>query len=90
MLSQIPEEQRAEALFLNLILSLSNAAMIAMGKIQNPVTQKVETELPLAEVNIEMLAMLLNKTKGNLTEKEETFLTTTLTNLRMNYVKLVK
>ena len=86
-LRDIPESQRNEVLFTNLVLSLSNAAMMALGRMVNPVTRKEERDLEMAEMNIEMLAMLQARTRNNLTEKEDALLTTTLTNLRLAYVE---
>jgi hypothetical protein len=37
-----------------------------------------------------MLSILEEKTKGNLTKDEENFLTSTITNLRLNYIEEVK
>jgi hypothetical protein len=86
-LKDIPESQRNEVLFTNLVLSLSNAAMMALGRMVNPVTNKEERDLEMAEMNIEMLAMLQARTRNNLTDKEDTLLTVTLTNLRLAYVE---
>ncbi|MBN1357028.1 DUF1844 domain-containing protein [bacterium] len=87
MLKDISREQWPELLFNNLVLSLSNAAMMAMGKIVPPGSEKVEKDLEMAQMNIEMLSMLENKTRNNLSEKESALISATLTNLRMTYVR---
>ena len=73
-------------LFMSLILNFQVSAMISMGKIVNPITQKAERSLNESKVAIDMLNMLANKTKGNLTDEENRMLQQTLTDLRLNYV----
>jgi hypothetical protein len=57
-----------------------------MGKIKNPVTDRIERNLEHAKIYIDSLDMLLAKTKGNLSEYEEKFLIETLKDLKLNYV----
>lgn len=59
--------------------------MIGLGKLQNPVTQKTERNLELAKVSIEILALLEEKTQGNLTDQEKRILADALHILRINY-----
>ena len=66
-------------LFMQLIIQNQQIAMMAMGKIKNPVTDKIER-------NLDTLDMLLAKTKGNLSDYEEKFLAETLKELKLNYV----
>ncbi len=60
--------------------------MMAMGKIKNPVSDKIERNLEHAKIYIDTLDMLHTKTKGNLSEYEDKFLTETLKELKLNYV----
>jgi len=73
-------------LFMQLIIQNQQIAMMAMGKIKNPVTDKIERNLEHAKIYIDTLDMLLAKTKGNLSEYEEKFLNETLKDLKLNYV----
>lgn len=73
-------------LFMQLIIQNQQIAMMAMGKIKNPVTDKIERNLEHAKIYIDTLDMLLAKTKGNLSDYEEKFLTETLKDLKLNYV----
>ncbi len=73
-------------LFMQLIIQNQQIAMMSMGKIKNPVTDKIERNLEHAKIYIDTLDMLLVKTKGNLSEYEEKFLTETLKDLKLNYV----
>jgi hypothetical protein len=81
---------RRAALFLRLILSLQQGAMIALGKLRNPVTQKAERELDVARDVIDTLAALEELTRGNLESDEARVLRQALTELRMNYVEETK
>jgi hypothetical protein len=77
-------------LFMQLIIQNQQIAMMSMGKIKNPVTNKVERNLEHAKIYIDTLDMLLAKTKGNLSEYEEKFLIETLKDLKLNYVDEVE
>jgi len=73
-------------LFMQLIIQNQQIAMMAMGKIKNPVTDKIDRNLEHAKIYIDTLDMLLLKTKGNLSEYEEKFLIESLKDLKLNYV----
>jgi len=83
------KKYNTELLF-TLILNFQSTAMIGMGKVMNPFTQKVTRNLTEAQFSIDILDMLLEKTKGNLTKEEETYLQKTLTELRLNYIDEMK
>ena len=61
-----------------------------LGKVPNPVTGKIEKDLLQVKQIIELLEILEQKTKNNLSEDEENILRSTLVNLRLNYVDEVK
>ena len=71
--------------FMSIVYSISQACMSQLGKITNPATGKVEKNVVQAKSSIDMLEMLKEKTKGNLTKTEEKMLLTTLSNLYLNY-----
>ena len=73
-------------LFMQLIIQNQQIAMMSMGKIKNPVTDRLDRNLEHAKIYIDTLDMLLAKTKGNLSEYEEKFLIETLKDLKLNYV----
>ena len=73
--------------FTNFILSLSTSALIQLGEIQDPFTQKSAKNLPLAKQTIDLIGMLKEKTKGNLSPEEEKVIEYILYDLRMRYVK---
>jgi hypothetical protein len=79
-------EKRGEFHFIQLVLMFQAAAMQQMGKLENPITKKVERDLQQAKFSIDILEMIQQKTKGNLSENEKKFLEHILFELRMNYV----
>lgn len=81
------EAPLAEISFINLIFSISTSALIQLGEIQDPVTQQIAKNLPLAKQTIDLIGMLKEKTKGNLTSDEEKVLENILYDLRMRYIK---
>lgn len=76
-----------EISFVNLILSLSTSALIQLGEIQDPATKQAEKNLPLAQQTIDLISLLQQKTKGNLTPEEGQLMENILYDLRMRYVK---
>jgi len=77
---------RQAALFLQLVLGLQQSGMIALGKLMNPMTRKVETNLDMARDTIETLAAIEARTRGNLEPDEARVLQQVLTDLRLNFV----
>ncbi len=75
------------ALFAHLAISLAQSALIGLGKVINPASQKTEINLEAAQQAIDMLDMLEAKTKGNLDAEEEKMLKQTLSMLKLNYVE---
>jgi hypothetical protein len=58
-----------------------------LGEIEDPVSQKRAKNLPLAKQTIDLIGMLREKTKGNLTPDEEKLTENILYDLRVRYVK---
>ncbi len=81
---------RDAALFLQLVLGLQQAAMVALGKLMNPMTGKLERNLDAAKNTIDTLGALEARTKGNLEPDEQRVLTQVVTDLRLNYVDELK
>ena len=77
-------------LFIGLIASLHASAWMLLGKVVHPMTGKVERHLEQAKETIDLLAMLEEKTRGNLDDEESRFLGQVLYELRMNYVEELK
>ncbi len=81
---------RQAALFLQLVLGLQQAGMVALGKLMNPVTRKIESHLEVARDTIDTLGALEARTRGNLEPDEQRVLQQALTELRLNYVDEMK
>lgn len=73
-------------LFMGLVYSLTQSAFISLGKLPDPMTGNIDRNLPQASQTIDLLAALQEKTKGNLDEEEDKFLSRTISDLRLNYV----
>ncbi len=86
----ISKEQQTELLFMQLVMMFQEMAMQQLGKVMNPMTQKIERDLGQAKNFIDLLSMLEEKTEGNLREGEQKLLQQALFDLRMNYVDEVK
>lgn len=76
-----------EVNFNSLIFSLSSSALLHLGEITDPQTGEKRTDLDLAKHSIDIIGMLKEKTKGNLTDEEEKFLESILTDLRWRFVR---
>ena len=77
-----------EGNFAALVSMLTTQALFAMGMLQIKGQEEKKPDLELAKYNIDMLQVLEEKTKGNLTKEEEVVLANTLSELRMGYVKI--
>ena len=81
------ESEKDTALFMGLVLMFHAAAMQHMGKTKNPISDKVERSLDQAQFVIDTLDALVVKTKGNLSDEENRFLTNVVKELKLNYVE---
>ncbi len=79
-----------EVNFNSLIFSLSSTVFFHLGEIADPQSGKKAKDLPLAKHTIDIIAMLKEKTEGNLTEEEKKFIENILTDLRWRYVNATK
>ncbi len=82
-----PSEEKNTLLLTQLILMFETAAFQHMGKLKNPMTDRVERDLQQARISIDMLEMLQSKMKGSLNRDEELMLSNALRDLRLNYVE---
>ena len=70
------------ATFSQLIVSLGSSALVHLGELSDPAGGANQRDLPMARHSIEVLSLLLEKTKGNLTETETQLLSTLVDELR--------
>lgn len=85
--SEEKNETYHQPTFIIFLSSLAMQAMIALGKLENPLTGKTETNLEQARFLIDTLEIINEKTKNNLTEQESKFFEDSLYNLRMIYIE---
>jgi len=76
--------------FTTFIFSLGSSAMMHLGDAPHPETGVVRKDLALARETIDLIAMLREKTKGNLTAEEDRFIGALLYDLRMRFIEAAK
>ena len=74
--------------FAALVSTLATQAIYSMGLMPIEGQKRPQADLEIARFNIDMLATVEEKTKGNLSDEEEQVIKNTLSELRMAYVKL--
>lgn len=81
------EEETLPIDFNMIVLSLSTSALMHLGEVEGEDGKRLEPNLPLAQQSIELLLVLEEKTKGNLTGEEERLLSGVLYELRLKYAE---
>ncbi|MBW2310680.1 MAG: DUF1844 domain-containing protein [Deltaproteobacteria bacterium] len=76
-----------EVNFSSFLLSLSSSILLHLGEIADPQSGEKKRDLALAKQTIDIITLLKDKTKGNLTEEEQNLLEHLLYDLRMRFVK---
>ncbi|MDO8739610.1 DUF1844 domain-containing protein [Candidatus Deferrimicrobium sp.] len=87
--SNVPGAKEGVPRFLDLVQSLQMGAMVGLGMLQGPDGQRPPIDLPAAKDSIDLLGILQEKTKGNLTKEEEEVLREGLYHLRMGYMAMI-
>jgi hypothetical protein len=91
---KVPDKQgrcvMPEVTFPAFIMSLNTSALYHLGEISDPATGKRIIDLDLAKHAIDTLALIQNKTKGNLEKDEEELLKNILYDIKIRFVKAVK
>ena len=75
-----------ELLLTQLVFMFQTAALQQMGKLKNPVSDKIEKDLSQAQISIDLIEMLHKKMKGNLSSEEQRMISSVLQELKLNYV----
>jgi hypothetical protein len=91
-IDEAKQQAQAEATFPELnfatfVFSLGTSAMYHFGDFPDPVSKKAERNLEAAKQTIDILGILKDKTKGNLSDDEDRLLESLLYELRMRYVR---
>lgn len=76
--------------FSTFVLSLSHSAFVHLGDAPDPSRGGVTVNLPMARQTVDLLVLLEQKTRGNLTGEEERLLEQVLYDLRIRYVEVSK
>ena len=76
--------------FATLVLSLGSSAIAYLGEVPAPGEEASERNLPMAKHAIDLLSVLQEKTRGNLSAEEGQVLESLLFDLRLRYVEAVK
>ncbi len=79
-----------EVTFSSFILSLSSSALFHFGELPDPVSKQKQKNIILAKQTIDILGILEQKTKGNLSKEEESLMENLLYDLRMRYIQETK
>jgi uncharacterized protein DUF1844 len=72
------------------VMSLASSVLVHLGEIEHPDAAAAQLNLPLAKQTLDILGMLRDKTRGNLTQEETQLLDNLLYDLRMKYVDAKK
>lgn len=81
------EELLYEFGFSTFILSLSTSALVHLGELPDPMSNKKEVNLKLAKQTISIIEMLKEKTRGNLNGEEEKLINNVLYDVRLKYIR---
>jgi hypothetical protein len=76
--------------FSSFVISLASTAQMGLGLIPHPETNLTVQDIPSAKHMIDILGILKEKTKGNLSKDEDTLLEQVLFNLRMHYIRTIE
>ncbi len=75
--------------FSSFVISLSSSVLISLGEIPHPDTNEKTVDVCFAKQTIQILEMLQEKTRGNLTEGEQELIDSILFDLRFKYVQFI-
>jgi cell division septation protein DedD len=76
--------------FVEFVMMHAQNAALFLGQIPNPHSGQAEVNLELAKMFIDQLAMIQEKTRGNLSSEESAVIRNALSNLQMAYVEVAK
>jgi Domain of unknown function (DUF1844) len=80
-------DQKLEANFSTLIISIASSAVVNLGLEKNPQTNKIEKNLGVAQYSIDLLVLLKEKTKNNLSANEQNYLDAIIQDLQLKFVQ---
>ena len=83
-----PDAMPEQTMFTEFLMGVASSAFIYLGMVEHPATGRRQVDLGAAKESIDMLAMLRDKTKGNLTRGEEKFFEDLLSDLHLQYISI--
>lgn len=83
-----PEAEPEHTMFTEFLMNIASSAFIYLGLVEHPATGRRQVDLQGAKESIEMMVMLREKTRGNLTRGEEVYFEQLLSDLKMQFVSL--
>ena len=83
-----PQNTNLEASFSMLIMSIASSALMSLGLSPDPNTGKIEPDKQLARFNIDLLVILKEKTKNNLSGEEQDLLSHILQDLQSKFLQM--
>lgn len=83
----VMQEPRGPLTFSAVLLGAASTALIHLGASPNPDTGETHADLPSARQSIDMLEVLREKTRGNLTDDEEHLFASILNDLRLRFIE---
>lgn len=86
----MPDQDLPVIDFATFVMSVVHSAWMHLGQVPHHDTQKLEVDLPMAKQSIDLVGLLEEKTKGNLSGDEERLIHQVLYELRNKYVELTK
>ncbi|MCC7404861.1 MAG: DUF1844 domain-containing protein [Bdellovibrionales bacterium] len=88
MTTEATTQNKLEASFSTLILSIASSAAMSLGLAPNPMNNKTEKNLEMARFNIDLLVVLQEKTKNNLADDEKNFLDSVIRDLQLKFIQV--
>ena len=76
--------------FSTLAMSIGSSALMSMGQVQHPETGETSKDFKIAQFNIDLLVLLKDKTKNNLSSDEEKFLCSLISDLQFKFLEAKK
>jgi len=83
-----PDALPEQTMFTEFLMGVASSAFIYLGMVEHPATGRRQVDLGAAKESIDMLTMLREKTKGNLTRGEEKFFADLLSDLHLQYISI--
>ena len=87
-MSEVSADATMQASLSALVLSIGSSAAMALGQAPNPMTGQTQVDKKLAKFNIDLLGVIENKTKGNLSADEEKLIKSLLHDLQLKFVNV--